>query len=367
MQSYHDNQHFALDKDGNIINIQNVEGFKKQKYYCPYCQGEMIPKCGNIRQWHFAHKSDKCSYDKYLHSIAEKLIMQWFNESNSIELYMDVDGKCEQYNSGCLFYNEAKCIGKRRIPFNLKEYYSKCIQEYKYQDFIADLYCERKNQSNSPIFIEILVTHECSQEKKDSGIRIIELIIQSEEDILNIINSTKLEEGEKIRLYNFRPQEISIKTLVRPFQKYILYPTLKSYIKKDGVTCKNYNQFRFGVYEITMPADEFIPYFMGSGGLYMAGKVKAYLDGFLKKDCQLCKWQGETMDGERFCKLYKKCGNPKYCKDNDVPNCPMFRADSSVIEKVYIDFKEYLVFGKIDIWQLDSSKDIKQAELNINA
>lgn len=32
-----------------------------------------------------------------------------------------------------------------------------------------------------------------------------------------------------------------------------------------------------------MPYDDCIPYFFNSGGLYTIGKVKAYLDGYLKK------------------------------------------------------------------------------------
>lgn len=80
---------------------------------------------------------------------------------------------------------------------------------------------------------------------------------------------------------------------------------MKSYVERDTFTCRNYNHHRKGIYEISMPYDDCIPYFINSGGLYTIGKVKAYLDGYLKKDCQLCKWQAEDMSGSKFCKLYK--------------------------------------------------------------
>lgn len=68
---------------------------------------------------------------------------------------------------------------------------------------------------------------------------------------------------------------------------------------------QNYNQSHRGIYEISMPYDDCIPYFFNSGGLYTVGKVKAYQDGYLKKDCQICKWQSTDWAGDSFCKLYK--------------------------------------------------------------
>lgn len=85
----------------------------------------------------------------------------------------------------------------------------------------------------------------------------------------------------------------------------------------------------------------------------MLGKIKAYLDGYLKKDCQICKWQAETMKGDRFCELCKKCDKPKLCKDNDTLRCSMFREDTTAINNAVSDFGEYLKNGNIDMWKID--------------
>lgn len=345
----HKYQHFALDINNNIIDIRDTDDLNNRQYFCPYCRKEMIPKRGNIRQWHFAHKVDKCSYDSYLHSVAEIMIMDWFNKNEAIRLSMNGYEKCKRHGS-CVFYDEVSCSREKKVSFDLKKYYSKCIQEYEYKGFVADLYCESFVDPNSPIFIEIFVTHECSQKKKNSNIRIIELRIQSEEDILNIVNSIFLIESEKIRLYNFKRKEFLVDKFVRPFQKYILYPNFKSYVEQD-ISCKNYYQCRRGIYEISMPYDDCIPYFISSGGLYMIGKGKAYLDGYLKRDCQICKWQVETKDGDRLCKLYKKCGNPKFCRDNDALNCSMFRKNANVITDAVSKFDEFLRSSNVDIWK----------------
>lgn len=54
--------------------------------------------------------------------------------------------------------------------------------------------------------------------KEKSGIRIIELSIQSEEDILDIVNSTNLNECEKVKLHNFKRKEVLAEDFAQPFQ-----------------------------------------------------------------------------------------------------------------------------------------------------
>ena len=155
-----------------------------------------------------------------------------------------------------------------------------------------------------------------------------------------------------VRLYNFQRKESLVDKFAQPFQKYILYPSLKSYVERDTYTCKNYDQHRKGIYEISMPYDYSMPYFINNGGFYGVGKVKAYLDGYLKKDCQICKWQETDFMGARFCKLYKKCGNPKYCDDNDASKCSMFKENTDTINDTISDFNEHLRNGNnVDIWK----------------
>ncbi len=345
-------QHYALDINNNIIEISNTNDLEVHQYYCPYCHKEMIAKRGNIRQWHFAHKTDKCSYDKYLHSIAEIMIMDWFNRSENIFLSLEHGLKCNAFDS-CLFYNSMYCQASEKRQYDLKKYYSKCIHEIKYEGYIADLYCENNIKPNSPIFIEIFVTHKCSQDKINSGIRIIELKIESEEDIINILNSNKLEEGEKVKLYNFKPKEFFVDYLKQDFQKYILYPSLKSYVNRNHFNCRNYAKYRRGIYEISLPYDDCIPDFniFYIGGFYMLGTVKAYLEGKIQKHCQLCKYQATDRNDDRFCKLYLKCGNPKYCRDNDPTKCSMFSLNSHLIEEAKEEINKYIASGVIDIWE----------------
>ena len=109
MKHSHTYQHFALNTDNCIVDIKDVY-YSNERYFCPYCHSEMIAKRGNIRQWHFAHKADKCSYDKYLHSIAEIMIMNWFNQKEHIILSMDSYEKVSIRPRACFSpsYNKVK-------------------------------------------------------------------------------------------------------------------------------------------------------------------------------------------------------------------------------------------------------------------
>ena len=72
------------------------------------------------------------------------------------------------------------------------------------KSFVPDLLWHYKKNESEPLFIEIFVTHPCSKEKTDSGVRIIEFRITSEKDINRIIGST-IQESDMVRLYNFKP------------------------------------------------------------------------------------------------------------------------------------------------------------------
>ena len=57
-----------------------------------------------------------------------------------------------------------------------------------------------------------------------------------------------------------------------------------------------------------------------------------------------------------FCILYKKCGNPKYCKDNDALTCPMFKENKEIINCAISDFNDYMKHNQIEVWKSDLSK-----------
>ena len=50
--------------------------------------------------------------------------------------------------------------------------------------------------------------------------------------------------------------------------------------------------------------------------------------------------------------LYKKCGNQKYCKDNDPQSCPMFKLNKTEINRIEKDAKDiFETHCFADIWE----------------
>lgn len=185
---------YAFNNECVLTEITNAE--RNNQYFCPLCLSEMIPKQGRKNKWHYAHKNSviKCSYESYLHKIAKELICNHFNNTSSFKINYCVANHC---NINCSFNLNPKCTWPSRREFNLLDYYDTCEIEAEYKGYRADLLLYNKLSSSlEPIFIEICVKHPCSQEKIESNIRIIEVKIESEDDINRIINKSTIYESD---------------------------------------------------------------------------------------------------------------------------------------------------------------------------
>jgi len=54
----------ALTENGKRIHIDNLNSRQNHEdLFCPYCKMELIPKQGNNKVWHFAHKGIECDWN----------------------------------------------------------------------------------------------------------------------------------------------------------------------------------------------------------------------------------------------------------------------------------------------------------------
>lgn len=75
------------------------KAIKGEKYFCPFCNDEMIVKKGKIIAWHFAHKHAQCGKSKEYEEI-EKLADNTpthYNStlSNNAETILDIWERCK--------------------------------------------------------------------------------------------------------------------------------------------------------------------------------------------------------------------------------------------------------------------------------
>jgi len=79
--------------------------------------------------------------------------------------------------------------------------------ENKHDDFIPDLMLKSRRNAET-IYIEVAVTHKSSEKKIESGHRIIEYLIESEEDT-SLLRSTRVQtENQRVHLYNFHSKPL---------------------------------------------------------------------------------------------------------------------------------------------------------------
>lgn len=350
---------FALDDNNCLININDTNE-TNNSFVCPCCKSEMIKRCGKYRAWHFAHKNKQCDYNKYLHTVAEQRIMEWFNTSSGVMINIRSFSKCKNTDQCKWHYGDTfeEDLCKKEIVnrYNLKKWFSHAALEKSYvkneHKFIADIFCQNRNTEGEPLFIEICVTHPCEQEKIDSGIRIIEIDINSEADIDSFISSP-IEENEYIRFYNFHPKEsISNESYKgKVLKKIVLLPSMKTPFYY--LACSEIEK-RKGIFEITADDFELEHYFFDVDGFYHVA-IAVASQYFQFKSCYLCKYHNfNDWYGGYICVLYKKFGKERFCRDNDPRNCSNFQIDQEAVKKRIKALNEYMKTHPVDIWMSPS-------------
>ncbi len=144
---------YAYNKEGILVHVDTVERGHKCKCTCSKCGKELIARKGEKKKHHFAHSPGvECpqAYETSLHHLAKKVI----KDGCFIQLPELV----------CETENRAKIFG-RKNP-NKKTYKFKPDRvevEQAINDFIPDVLVYLKN---SPLIVEIYVTHKVDDEKK---------------------------------------------------------------------------------------------------------------------------------------------------------------------------------------------------------
>lgn len=198
--------HYAYNETHAIVDINDVtpENRTRYRFCCIACGAEMIAKLGNKNAHHFAHKgNESCNTETYLHKLAKKILKKKFDESHVFEIEYNRKVTCSECTS-CPFYNEEICFEMIPEKFNLKEFYDICIEEQKIGNYRADLLLKNKVNNTAPILIEINVTHKSTNEKLNSNFKIIEISIQTDDDIRELMAHSISESTRIIFNKNFK-------------------------------------------------------------------------------------------------------------------------------------------------------------------
>ena len=193
---------YALIDDGSTINIESVLPCDRGKTYtCISCENQLIPVLGEVRERHFRHKVElSCSGETYLHRLAKRKFYDAYTECLA-------QGKPFliglPYSNECEFYLEKlglSCKDTSTKQTDLTEYFSETpLLESRWGDFIPDILLQ--TPEGVPLFVEMKVSHGCSQDKINSKHRIIEIEVKSV-DSINF--DSGLDEEAKFEAFNFK-------------------------------------------------------------------------------------------------------------------------------------------------------------------
>lgn len=213
---------YAINEEGKPVHIEEITKENRHDclYHCYGCGAELIPVLGNIKEHHSRHKpNSSCDPNKYLHEFAKAKIKKKFDENDSFVVKYQAHQKCKIADN-CIFhkqYHWPECESKGLYAVDLKHFYDTCTSEKGYylelpdgkKRYIADLFLSHSQKpKKEQVCIEVWVTHECTEDKKQNGGRIIEIKIAKESDAFREIVESD-DANLPIRFFNFN-RDVSI-------------------------------------------------------------------------------------------------------------------------------------------------------------
>lgn len=226
--------HFALNDKGQIIDIADVtEETKHDKYYCLNC-GDAWDLASAVRTPITLpiYQPHRTAIRKHIYTnLQSTKIKEKFDSSATFEISLHQVSKCLD-KAICPFYKEEQCQSTDYKTYDLHKNYDTCVEEQVIDNYQADLLLTSSIKPNTPpILIEIYVSHKCEEAKIESGLRIIEIKIRNEEDIVKLLQSpiTEYEEYSfdkneiKCTFFNFNKSASDEKLEMRDIPKFYLF------------------------------------------------------------------------------------------------------------------------------------------------
>lgn len=326
--------HYAYNENNIIIDIKNVSPAYRQEhcFYCISCGAEMIAKLGKKNKHHFAHKGgdDSCNSETYLHKLGKLLLKKKFYESSTFEVEYKRNLKCKNHAS-CPFYEAKECFEQINEIFDLKKYYDTCTEEQTIGEYRADLLCsDSLGKYKDPVLIEIRVTHECTLEKKKSGMKIIEIQIKSDDAIWELMNG-HIKECDNVKFMGFLRESKEKVLLNRYLSRLMLFQSGAAYVEKS--VCNEEKRNPNTILELNFdPKTRY--YIKDNRTVLEYGFVTAIKMGYNIKNCMLCKYCRPGFDELIFCCMSKKYGTPKSPKQAEANKCIYYNINKARMDKV---------------------------------
>jgi (2Fe-2S) ferredoxin len=175
--------------DGGLIDVNSVDlsnRYARGPYRCLSCNHLMVPALGRTRKHHFKHKAGRpqnCADETYLHQLGKLTLFNAISDAIKNKKPFPLNRRqsivCDHHEAkfGAICRNRTKCFSDDLASrFDIVEI------EKGVAGFIADLLLTSSEISDY-LLIEITVTHQSTPEKISSGLSVVEIKINCENDI----------------------------------------------------------------------------------------------------------------------------------------------------------------------------------------
>lgn len=240
----------AVTSDGRFVSISDIteENRHNTTYRCVVCGKKLFPVLPKEKEHHFRHeKNCECDYNRYLHEYAKAELKKRFDEGETFIVQYKADVKCKHLEN-CQVRNnvsDLRWCSRNTCKLDLKKIYDTCMPEKGFYEttpegkkrYVADLILKNSNDDKiTPTIIEVWVNHECTEKKKNSGAKIIEIKISNENDAQRDIVETDDTSDKPILFYGFNRCRITGHQYKLPHLK-IMQKGLIQYFQEEDCSC----------------------------------------------------------------------------------------------------------------------------------
>ena len=180
---------YAQSDDGFVKHIRevSVEYRKDHQFACLGC-GSKLEAVVNVtkRLPHFRHSESKCSLETYLHQLGKRLFKELFEKNKMMGVPLTIDYEVEHQcgTDKCKYCKSEKCYGRfenRKLDL-IEKFTSIEVEKYDTATGLTpDILLS--NANGDKLYVEIAVTHISTEDKIASGVPIVEIYLETEEDL----------------------------------------------------------------------------------------------------------------------------------------------------------------------------------------
>lgn len=206
---------FALDSQGALTHISDA--LRSSIYTCPGCKKNLTPVLGENYAKHFRHSEECCAVETYLHKCAKEAFFYRYQQalSHEVPISLELERRVSCNGSRLALVRDETLHCLKFVParYNLTQFFDQAeLEKYdKVTGLRPDIMlCDAAGERRC--YVEIFVTHPCSQEKIETGIPILEFKVHSAADIQMLLTGSYSIKDTSLRVFNWDPPSQTVDT-----------------------------------------------------------------------------------------------------------------------------------------------------------